>query len=45
MSQHFCASCNQVRLGVDGTLYLCLGQNDRVELGHPDAMQGPAMPI
>ena len=34
MSQHFCASCNRVRLGVDGTLYLCLGQNDRVDLGH-----------
>lgn len=33
MSQHFCASCNRVRLGVDGTLYLCLGQNDRVSLG------------
>ena len=26
ISQHFCASCNRVRLGVDGTLYLCLGQ-------------------
>jgi cyclic pyranopterin phosphate synthase len=33
MSQHFCASCNRVRLGVDGTLYLCLGQNDKVALG------------
>ena len=33
MSQHFCASCNRVRLGVDGTLYLCLGQNDQVPLG------------
>lgn len=33
MSQHFCAACNRVRLGVDGTLYLCLGQNDKVELG------------
>lgn len=33
MSRHFCASCNRVRLGVDGTLYLCLGQNDRVPLG------------
>lgn len=33
MSQHFCAACNRVRLGVDGTLYLCLGQNDRVPLG------------
>lgn len=33
MSQHFCAACNRVRLGVDGTLYLCLGQNDQVALG------------
>lgn len=33
MSQHFCAACNRVRLSVDGTLYLCLGQNDKVELG------------
>jgi cyclic pyranopterin phosphate synthase len=33
MSQHFCDTCNRVRLGVDGTLYLCLGQNDRAPLG------------
>ncbi len=33
MSQHFCEACNRVRLGVDGTLYLCLGQNDQVPLG------------
>ncbi len=33
MSRHFCASCNRVRLGVDGTLFLCLGQNDQVPLG------------
>ena len=32
LSQHFCASCNRVRLTVDGTLYTCLGQEDRVEL-------------
>ncbi len=32
ISQHFCASCNRVRLAVDGTLYLCLGQDDKVEL-------------
>jgi cyclic pyranopterin phosphate synthase len=32
MSQHFCADCNRVRLSVDGTLYLCLGQDDKVEL-------------
>ncbi len=27
ISQHFCETCNRVRLSVDGTLYLCLGQN------------------
>jgi GTP 3',8-cyclase len=32
ISQHFCASCNRVRLAVDGTLYLCLGQEDKIEL-------------
>lgn len=32
ISQHFCETCNRVRLSVDGTLYLCLGQDDRVEL-------------
>jgi len=31
MSQHFCASCNRVRLAVDGTLYLCLGQEEKFE--------------
>ncbi|MCG2585949.1 GTP 3',8-cyclase MoaA [Massilia sp. TS11] len=31
MSQHFCATCNRVRLSVDGTLYLCLGQEQRYE--------------
>jgi GTP 3',8-cyclase len=32
LSQHFCATCNRVRLAVDGTLYLCLGQEDRYPL-------------
>ncbi len=32
ISQHFCASCNRVRLSADGALYLCLGQDDKVEL-------------
>lgn len=32
ISQHFCATCNRVRLSVEGTLYLCLGQEDKVEL-------------
>lgn len=32
ISQHFCDTCNRVRLSVDGTLYLCLGENSKVEL-------------
>ena len=32
ISQHFCATCNRVRLSVDGTLYLCLGQDEKLEL-------------
>lgn len=32
ISQHFCATCNRVRLTVDGTLYLCLGQENRYPL-------------
>lgn len=31
ISQHFCETCNRVRLSVDGTLHLCLGQNDMVD--------------
>lgn len=32
LSQHFCETCNRVRLAVDGTLYLCLGQEHKYEL-------------
>lgn len=32
MSQHFCATCNRVRLTVDGTLLLCLGHEHSLEL-------------
>jgi GTP 3',8-cyclase len=31
ISQHFCATCNRVRMTVDGVLHLCLGQEDRVD--------------
>lgn len=31
LSQHFCDTCNRVRLSVDGTLYMCLGQNEKFE--------------
>lgn len=32
ISQHFCATCNRVRLAADGTLFLCLGQDHKYEL-------------
>ncbi len=32
ISQHFCETCNRVRLSADGTLYMCLGQNDAYPL-------------
>ncbi len=32
ISRHFCDTCNRVRLSVDGTLHLCLGQSRSVPL-------------
>ena len=32
MSRHFCDTCNRVRLSVNGTLHLCLGQTHSVPL-------------
>lgn len=32
ISQHFCQTCNRVRLAVDGTLYMCLGQEQNYPL-------------
>lgn len=32
ISRHFCDTCNRVRLSVDGTLHLCLGQTHSVPL-------------
>ncbi|PIX96574.1 MAG: GTP 3',8-cyclase MoaA [Hydrogenophilales bacterium CG_4_10_14_3_um_filter_63_21] len=31
ISQHFCATCNRVRLSVDGRMFLCLGQDNAVD--------------
>ena len=31
LSQHFCETCNRVRLGVDGSLYMCLGQDAKFD--------------
>ena len=32
ISQQFCETCNRVRLSVDGTLYMCLGQEESYPL-------------
>lgn len=39
LSQHFCETCNRVRLSADGTLYLCLGQDHALAL-RPHLRQG-----
>ncbi|MBF0284507.1 MAG: GTP 3',8-cyclase MoaA, partial [Magnetococcales bacterium] len=35
LSQHFCATCNRMRLTSRGQLVLCLGQADRSDLRTP----------
>lgn len=35
VSQHFCETCNRVRLTAKGFLALCLGQNDGIDLRTP----------
>lgn len=47
ISQHFCETCNRVRLTVDGMLYTCLGQEDKTDLrpllragATPDELKG-----
>jgi cyclic pyranopterin phosphate synthase len=32
LTENFCAGCNRVRLTAEGKLYMCLGQEDRVDL-------------
>ncbi len=34
ISQHFCDTCNRVRLSATGTLYMCLGDEHKFELRH-----------
>ena len=31
ISQHFCVTCNRIRIAVDGTAYMCLGQEEKFE--------------
>jgi cyclic pyranopterin phosphate synthase len=35
LSHNFCESCNRVRVTCTGTMYMCLGQNDAVDLREP----------
>ncbi len=35
LTEHFCETCNRVRLTCTGTLYMCLGQDDSVDLRSP----------
>jgi cyclic pyranopterin phosphate synthase len=35
LTEHFCDSCNRVRLTCTGTLFLCLGQEDSADLRTP----------
>jgi GTP 3',8-cyclase len=32
LTHNFCETCNRVRVSSDGTLFMCLGQDDRVDL-------------
>jgi GTP 3',8-cyclase len=41
MSHNFCENCNRVRLTATGQLYLCLGQDDMVDLRRVLRERGP----
>ena len=40
LTHNFCESCNRVRLTCTGTLYMCLGQNDKADLRFPLRVTG-----
>ena len=42
MSHNFCESCNRVRLTATGQLFMCLGQEDMVDLREVLRTKGPA---
>ncbi|MBL0767198.1 GTP 3',8-cyclase MoaA [Sphingopyxis sp. DHUNG17] len=52
LSDNFCATCNRIRLTVEGRIYMCLGQDDHVDLraalrtgdmGHVDGLIDAAL--
>lgn len=42
LSDNFCASCNRIRLTAQGRIYMCLGQDDHVDLRTALREAGPA---
>jgi cyclic pyranopterin phosphate synthase len=42
LTHNFCEGCNRVRVTATGTLFLCLGQDDRLELRDILRHEGPA---
>ena len=42
LSNNFCASCNRVRISSTGKLYMCLGQDDNVDLKNILRNKGPS---
>jgi cyclic pyranopterin phosphate synthase len=41
LTQNFCATCNRVRLTAEGKLFLCLGQDDQIDLKAVLRADGP----
>jgi GTP 3',8-cyclase len=41
LSDNFCSSCNRMRLTAQGRIYMCLGQDDHVDLRAALREQGP----
>ena len=45
MSEHFCETCNRVRLSVDGTMYMCLGKSITFRSAPCCAVASPMMSL
>jgi cyclic pyranopterin phosphate synthase len=45
LTHNFCESCNRVRVTCTGTLYMCLGQEDAVDLREPLRLSASSGPL
>lgn len=41
MSETFCDGCNRIRITCQGRIYMCLGQDDHIDLMHAMRTEGP----